>query len=93
MTFVLDDNGLVARASAPSRVFVDKGRTTAKPWNGRFWDYQPMGGRLIPLQGEVAWALDAGDFVYWRGRILKWERLTNGKQPTEHALTREDRRP
>ena len=26
----------------------------------------------MPMQGEVAWALGAGDFIYWRGRILDW---------------------
>jgi hypothetical protein len=72
VTFTLDDEGLIARASAPSRAYAEHGRTTARPWRGRFWDYQRVGGHLIPIQGEVAWGLDAGDFVYWRGRILAW---------------------
>jgi hypothetical protein len=73
VTFDLDDNGLIVRAGARSRPYAEKdGRMTAHPWRGRFWDYQPMGDRLIPTQGEVAWVLDAGDFVYWRGRILGW---------------------
>ena len=73
VTFALDDDGLIVRASAPSRAYTEKnGQMTAHPWHGRFWDYQQLGGRLMPMQGEVAWSLDAGDFVYWRGRILKW---------------------
>ena len=72
VTFDLDDNGLIVRASAPSRLYAEKGRTTSRPWRGRFWDYQLMGGRLMPLQGEVAWGLDTGDFVYWRGHMLSW---------------------
>ena len=72
VTFELDDDGLIARAGAPSRAYAENGRTTARPWHGRFWDYQRVGAFLIPMQGEVAWGLDAGDFVYWRGRILVW---------------------
>ena len=73
VTFDLDDNGLIVRISAPSRAYAEKdGRMTAHPWHGRFWDYQHMGGRFIPIQGEVAWALDTSEFVYWRGRILSW---------------------
>jgi len=71
LTFELDEDGLIARASAPSRVYAEKnGRMTKHPWHCRFWDYQRTGDRLMPMQGEVAWALEAGDFVYWRGRIL-----------------------
>jgi hypothetical protein len=74
ITLGLNEAGLIANASAPSRLYAEKGRTTAHPWHGRFWDYQPMGGRLIPIRGEVAWTLDTGDFVYWQGRILGWRR-------------------
>jgi hypothetical protein len=72
-TFGLDSNGLIVRGSAPSRVYVEKGRTSARPWHGRFWDYQRVGDRFIPVRGEVAWTLDAGDLVHWRGRILVWD--------------------
>ena len=72
VTFDLDEDGRIVRAGAPSRAYAEKGGTTARPWHGRFWDYQRVGGRFIPIQGEVAWTLDAGDFVYWRGRILVW---------------------
>ncbi|MEO6244371.1 MAG: DUF6544 family protein [Opitutaceae bacterium] len=72
VTFDLDERGLVARASAPSRIYAAKGGATARPWHGRFWDYQHIGGRFIPRQGEVAWGLDTGDFVYWRGRLTDW---------------------
>jgi hypothetical protein len=71
VTFELDDDGLIARASAPSRVYAEpNGRTSAHPWRGRFWDYQRIGDQFMPMQGEVAWGLASGDFVYWRGRIL-----------------------
>lgn len=71
--FELNSDGLIARGGAPARAYAEKGgRVTMHPWRGRLWDYQHVGGRLMPMQGEVAWALDAGDFVYWRGRILDW---------------------
>ena len=74
VTLELEEHGLVVRMSAPSRTYAEKdGRTARHPWRGRFWDYQSIGGRFIPLQGEVAWVLEAGDFVYWRGRILSWK--------------------
>ncbi len=74
VTLELDEHGLVFRVSAPSRIYAAKnGRTTRHPWRGRFWDYQAIGGRFMPCQGEVAWVLEAGDFIYWRGRMLNWK--------------------
>lgn len=71
-TFDLDAEGRIAGGHAAARDYVVGHRTETRPWRGRFWDYQTVEGRLIPLQGEVAWVLDAGDFVYWRGEILTW---------------------
>jgi len=74
VTLHLDEHGLVVRMSASSRIYAEKkGLTTRHLWRGRFWDYQSIGGRFIPLQGEVAWILETGDFIYWRGRILAWK--------------------
>ena len=39
---------------------------------GAFPMTRMIGGRFVPLQGDVAWGLETGDFVHWRGRILKW---------------------
>jgi hypothetical protein len=83
VTFELDGNGLVVRASAASRLYVEKGRATSRPWHGRFWDYHPIAGRRMPRQGEVAWVLDAGDFVYWRGHMLNWSDSPAPRQTTE----------
>ena len=70
VTFKLDGNGLITTASAPSQMYANKGTMTPRPWHGRFWDYQKANGRLIPWQAEVAWTLDDGEFIYWRGRII-----------------------
>ena len=72
ITFDLDSSGLISSASARARPYLDKGRTSSRPWRGRFWDYQSMGGRLLPVRGEVAWMLDAGEFLYWQGQLLSW---------------------
>jgi hypothetical protein len=74
VTLELDVHGLVVGMSAPSRIYAEKGgHMTRHPWRGRFWDYQSIGGRLIPGQGEVAWVFAAGEFIYWRGRIRNWK--------------------
>jgi hypothetical protein len=72
VTFVLDDDGLIVIASAPSRIYLSENGPIARPWHGRFWDYRRAEGRLIPMQAEVAWSLDAGEFVYWRGSNFNW---------------------
>ncbi|MEO6004692.1 MAG: DUF6544 family protein [Opitutus sp.] len=74
VTLELDGHGLVVGISAASRIYAEKkGPATRRPWRGRFWDYQSIGGRFIPRQGEVAWVLETGEFIYWRGRILRWK--------------------
>ena len=69
IVFGLDAGGLIETARAASRAF---GADKRYPWHGRFWDYQAVGGRSIPMQGEVAWSIDGADFVYWRGKLDSW---------------------
>jgi len=90
VTFDLDDAGLVVRMNAPSRTYAEKdGRSTRHPWRGRFWDYRSIGGRFMPCQGEVAWVLEAGDFVYWRGRMLNWSDSTELRQKSRLDAARQ----
>ena len=70
ITFGLDKAGLIETAGAASRTF---GAGKRYPWHGRFWDYQDVSGRRIPMQGEVAWVIDQKDFVYWRGKLDHWD--------------------
>jgi hypothetical protein len=72
ITFELGGDGYIATASAVSRLCAENGQLVPRPWHGRFWDYQLIGDRMLPRQAEVAWTLDAGEFVYWRGRLLTW---------------------
>jgi hypothetical protein len=80
VTFVLGDDGMIQTASAPSRVYLSKDGPTERPWHGRFWDYQRVEGRLIPTRAEVAWILDTGDFVYWRGHNFQWCRTVRSPE-------------
>lgn len=72
VTFRLDGRGFVQEASAASRLYIGKEGSVHRPWRGRFWDYQSVHGRKLPMEGEVAWVLDGRDFVYWRGRLSEW---------------------
>ena len=73
VTFDLDENGLITGMYTPSRMTIENGIAVARPWRGRFWDYQQMGGRLLPLQAEVGWVRQGGDFIYWRGTMRNWQ--------------------
>ena len=74
ITFKLGDDGLIATASAPSRPYgTSAANMTEHPWHGRFWDYQTVEGRTVPMQAEVAWEFDTGEFTYWRGKMLNWK--------------------
>ncbi len=70
IVFGLDEAGLIKTGSAASRSYGQTGKSY--PWHGRFWDYQEVSGRLIPVQAEVAWVIDGKDFIYWRGKIESW---------------------
>ncbi len=88
VTFGLNDAGLVETSSAESRDYLEpNGVTTARPWHGRFWDYKVVAGRWLPQQGEVAWALDVAEFVYWRGRLLSWRTISRPLAMTLASLS------
>lgn len=42
------------------------------PWQGRFRDYGEIGGRRIPLAGEVGYEYPDGSESYFRGRITSY---------------------
>jgi hypothetical protein len=70
--FKLNSDGLIETALAESRPYTNGKQKLDRPWHGRFWDYQRIDGRLMPLQGEVAWVLDGQDCIYWRGKVTSW---------------------
>jgi hypothetical protein len=78
ITFTLGDDGLIKTASALSRPYGTKsGDVKEYPWHGRFWEYQSVHGRTVPMRAEVAWHLDSGDFIYWQGKMLNWQPHAN----------------
>lgn len=68
LELTFNERGLISAVRADRYREVD-GTQVATPWQGRFWNYQPRHGMLVPLDGEVAWLLPDGPKAYWRGRI------------------------
>lgn len=64
------DGGVTARSEARPRA--TSGGLLPTPWEARLWNPQPLGGRLLPSEGEAAWLLPEGRFVYWRGRLSSY---------------------
>lgn len=79
--FDLGLEGLVEQVSTQARPYKTGSGYRMLPWRGKFADYTVCEGRLIPHRAEVGWELETGYFVYWRGRIDRWE-ARNGKPPT-----------
>jgi hypothetical protein len=70
LVFEFDDEGLVERVSG-ERYRQEDGDYAM--WVGYFRTYERRNGRLIPLEGDVAWALPDGESSYWRGTIDRIE--------------------
>lgn len=49
------------------------GSIILRDWRGVFADHAQMGGRRIPLTGEVGYGLGETYQPYWRGRILSYD--------------------
>lgn len=69
LQFTFNEAGLIDTVHAESRGRTVAGDTVPTPWQGRFWRYEKRNGMSVPLEGEVAWLLPAGEKPYWRGRI------------------------
>jgi hypothetical protein len=75
LVFEFDSRGLVSSVHSDVRYREVDGVQVPTPWRGRFWNYQPRDGMLVPVEGEVAWLLQEGMKPYWRGHIrsIKYE--------------------
>ncbi|MBV2358799.1 hypothetical protein KUH32_03355 [Thalassococcus sp. CAU 1522] len=70
VTFTFDSAGDIAFVEAPDRPATSPdGTVIARPWYGRFWDYDRIGGRRIPLRGEVGYGTADSHELYWRGTV------------------------
>lgn len=69
---------VVLRAFTRTRVR-DGGQ--AAPWEGRFFDYEPVGGVRLPKRGSAAWLLPEGRHEYWRATITGVRWVEPGARP------------
>lgn len=46
-----------------------RGTPVLTPWRGRFEDYEPMDGMMLPRTAKVEWIGPEGAVEVWRGRI------------------------
>ena len=71
LVFHFNDEGLISGCEGMR--YKDEGaggRFRPLRWVGRFWEYQPVGGFMIPRHGEVSWVLEDGRvWKYWKGEI------------------------
>lgn len=69
LTFVFDSDGLITTVRADARGRTSGGVIVPTPWEGRWRDYEPRNGMLVPTGGEVAWIQPQGPQPYWRGQV------------------------
>ena len=68
--FTLDAQGDFAVMHARARYAgMQEGVPVFKDWEGRFTEYAEIGGRRIPLRGEVGYVVDGTYQPYWRGQV------------------------
>jgi hypothetical protein len=73
--FRFGDDGLIQSVYTPARYRIVQGKLTTTPWQCQLWNYQKREGMMVPIDGEVAWALPTGLLPYWRGHLsnIKYE--------------------
>lgn len=71
MLFTFGADGLIETVRAEARARAVGKDFVPTPWQGRFWNYTEHAGMRVPLDGEVAWLLPAGEKSYWRGCITE----------------------
>lgn len=70
VTFHFDAAGDIVRMTAKDRPSTGPdGKSVLLDWVAEYRDYAEIGGRRIPLFGEVGYVYDDGPESYWRGRI------------------------
>lgn len=71
LRFGFDAGGLLRSVRSEARGRSVGGEIVATPWEGLWSDYRRIGGRLLPMAGEVAWLLPEGRKPYWRGSVTE----------------------
>jgi hypothetical protein len=75
VTFTLDAAGDIAEMTALRPDAGPDGAEILREWRGRYWGYDRVGGRRIPVEAEVGYVDDGFYWGYWRGRITSVEIL------------------
>ncbi|MFW6338739.1 MAG: DUF6920 family protein [Alkalispirochaetaceae bacterium] len=71
LLFRFSEDNLIDSVRAEARGRSVGGKTIPTPWEGRWQEYEPRNGMLVPTKGEVAWLLPEGRKPYWRGRVTE----------------------
>lgn len=72
-----DQQGDLVEIRADQREAIEGGKTVCRPWRGVFSDYKNIGGRRIPIKGEVGYIYDDGYAAYFLGEIVEYEVLAD----------------
>ena len=75
VTFTLDAAGDIAGMTALRPDAGPHGAEVLREWRGRYWGYDRVGRRRIPVEAEVGYVDDGVYWGYWRGRITSVEIL------------------
>jgi Family of unknown function (DUF6544) len=70
---VFDEAGDIIAVEADDRPRESEGRFLATSWRGDFSDYKDFGGVRLPARADVAWMLETGPYVYFRGDVLSYD--------------------
>lgn len=68
--FHLGSDGAITRVQAERFRSVEDGYELV-PWGGTYRKYAEVGGIRVPMEVEVTWRLESGDFTYARFRVTK----------------------
>jgi hypothetical protein len=72
--FHIDEAGRYTHFTA-ERYRQEGKRQVLRHWIGRWDGYQEVHGFRIPMKAEAVWALDSGEFSYFRGEVvnIRWD--------------------
>lgn len=76
-TFSFDDRGRITTLRAPRYLGGDESAKLER-WRVSCREWAIVRGVQIPVAGDVAWDLEAGEFVYYRWRIVDVEENVRG---------------
>jgi hypothetical protein len=69
LTFSFNADGLIDSFHADARGCGMGKEMVMLPWEGRWSDYRPCSGMLVPYEGEVSWVRPEGRRSYFRGSV------------------------